>query len=79
MNYWDNMKKKCDAVIPLLEMQEITLSIYRLARFVVEDVFPDRIGEFPEFDYTEEQEHSILILLSEIQSGEQTKSRYQEI
>jgi hypothetical protein len=60
-------------------MQEVTLSIYRLARYVVEDVFPDRIVEFPEFDYTEEQERSILILLSEIQSGKITKSRYQEI
>jgi hypothetical protein len=79
MNYWDDMKKKCDTVITLLQMQEVTLSIYRLARYVVEDVFPDRIVEFPEFDYTEEQERSILILLSEIQSGKITKSRYQEI
>lgn len=79
MNYWEEIQRKVDAVIPLLEMTEITLSIYRLARIVVEEIFPERIVEFPEFDYTDEQEKDILILLSEIQSNSETSCRYQEM
>jgi hypothetical protein len=79
MGYWEQKKEKCDKIIPLIDWQEVTRSIYRLARIVVEDIYPELITEFPEFDYTDEQERRILELLVKIQSSDETRSRYQEI
>lgn len=66
-------------IIKLLEMSEITLSIYHLGRMVVGEIFPDRLFDFPEFNYTQEQEQNLLLLLAEIQRGSLTSDRYQEI
>ena len=79
MGYWEEIQKDVDKIIPLLESDEITLSIYRLGRIVVKNIYPELMDDFPEFEYTDEQENKLLLLLAKIQSDNSTSSRYQEI
>lgn len=63
-------------VIELLgPCDEKTLALYRLGRLVISRVAPERLAEFPEFDYTPAQESKMFVLLAELCS----LSHYQEI
>ena len=80
MGYWESLRADVQQVVETtFDHEEITMGIYRMGRIVVGKIYPEKLMEFPEYDYTEEQEKNLILLLAEIQSNPTTASEYQEI
>ena len=72
-------EEEYEHVLSSFRWNEITLSIYLLGRVVIKNICPEKLDEFPEYDYSAEQEYNLLTLLAELQDNPATKDKYQEI